>query len=263
VTQIYKQLSLSGYKGDKLKESLVEKGLIAQEETREGKRGRLAKVLALTSLGVSRLGKLVLVGKGGDSHRHIQSMVKEQAELFGWQAKIEERIPRSLESVDVGLRKDEVKVAVEICSTTKAGHEMENLRKCLEAGYDYVVSVCDDDKSLASLKTEAKKAFGFKERERIRFYAPSMMKSFLKSVDPGDIVSEKDIVSGQVSMQKQLMDMNEASEYLGIRKNTLYEWVVERKIPHVRVGRLLKFRREDLEAWLRKRTQEEKDRDFV
>jgi excisionase family DNA binding protein len=89
------------------------------------------------------------------------------------------------------------------------------------------------------------------------------MKSFLKSVDPADIVSEKGIVSGQISKQKQLMDMNEASEYLGIRKNTLYEWVMERKIPHVRVGRLLKFRREDLEAWLRKRTQEEKDRDFV
>lgn len=263
VTQIYKELALSGYKGDKLKESLIEKGLIAQEETREGRRGRLAKVLALTSYGVSLLGKLALVGKGGDSHRHVQSMVKEQAELFGWQAKIEERIPRSLESVDVGLRKDEVRVAVEICSTTKAGHEMENIRKCLEAGYDYVVSVCADDKSLASLKTEAKKMFSLKERERIRFYAPSRMKSFLRSVDPADIVSEKSIVSGQISKQKQLMDMNEASEYLGIRKNTLYEWVVQKKIPHLKVGRLTKFKREDLEGWLRKRTREEKDRDFV
>jgi excisionase family DNA binding protein len=49
---------------------------------------------------------------------------------------------------------------------------------------------------------------------------------------------------------------------LGINKNTLYEWIIQKKIPHIKVGRLVKFRREDLEAWLGKRTQEER-KDFV
>ena len=49
----------------------------------------------------------------------IDDMIKEQAEVFGWKANIEERIPYSLESVDVGLRKDDLRVAVEIC------HEQE------------------------------------------------------------------------------------------------------------------------------------------
>ncbi len=49
VTQIYKSLQLSGYKGDKLKESLIEKGLIVQEETRKGVGGRLANLLVLTA----------------------------------------------------------------------------------------------------------------------------------------------------------------------------------------------------------------------
>ena len=57
--------------------------------------------------------------------------------------------------------------------------------------------------------------------------------------------------------------MNEASEYLGIRKNTLYEWVVQKKIPHVKVGRHTKFKREDLERWLTRRTQHENNRDFA
>lgn len=55
------------------------------------------------------------------------------------------------------------------------------------------------------------------------------------------------------------MGMNEASEFLGIKKPTLYEWVVQRKIPFIKVGRLTKFKRSDLEAWLDKRTKEEED----
>jgi excisionase family DNA binding protein len=263
VTPMYQELGLSGYRGDRLKESLIRKGLIVQEETRAGKRGRLAKVLALTAAGHNRAKQGGVAGKGGDDHKRLQEMFREQAEVYDWTAVVEERIPRTQETVDVGLRKGDVRVAIEISSTTKAEHEMQNIRKCLEAGYDYVVSVCAEDKRLQMLKAEAKKSFSPRELERIRFFAPSRVKDFLKSLSVPAIVSENPIVSGQISRQKQLMDMNEASEYLGIRKNTLYEWVIERKIPHVRVGRLLKFRREDLENWLRKRTREEKDRDFV
>ena len=32
-------------------------------------------------------------GKGGDFHKQLQLMLKEQAELYGWKANIEERIP--------------------------------------------------------------------------------------------------------------------------------------------------------------------------
>lgn len=195
VTKIYKTLGLSGYKGDKLKEGLIEKGLIIQEETREGLGGCLAKVLTLTDKGNLLLKKSSLVGKGGDFHKHLQMMLKEQAELFGWKAIIEERIPRTLESVDLGLRKDDMKVAIEISTTSKTDQEIQNIRKCLEAGYDYVISVCDDEKNLSLLKTEVKKSFTFKERERIRFCHSSQVKDILLSIQPG-IVSEKGIVVG-------------------------------------------------------------------
>jgi hypothetical protein len=93
---------LSGYKGDKLKESLIEKGLITQEETREGKGGRLAKILTVTDKGAFVLKKSPLGGKVGDLHKYLQMTVKERAELYGWKAKIEEKVPDSLETVDVG-----------------------------------------------------------------------------------------------------------------------------------------------------------------
>jgi excisionase family DNA binding protein len=256
VTNIYKAFELSGYKGDKLKESLIEKGLVTQEETREGKGGRLAKILTVTDKGTFVLKKSPLGGKGGDLHKYLQMMVKERAELYGWKAKIEEKIPGSLETVDVGLSKQDVKVAVEISSTSRAGQEIQNIRKCLEAGYDYVICVCSEEKRLSTLKTEAKKSFTLRERERIRFCLPGRIKDFLQGSAPAAIVSENGVVSGQITKQKQLLDTNEAAQYLGIRKNTLYEWILQRKIPYVKVGRLVKFREEELKAWLDKRTQE-------
>lgn len=257
VTQIYESLGLSGYKGDKLKESLIEKDLICQQETRDGKGGRLAKILVLTDKGLSFLKEKAPEGKGSDLHKHIQLMLKEQAEAFGWKAKIEEKIPRSPESVDIGLKKNDLKVAVEISATSKPDQEIENLRKCLEAGYDYVISVSSDEKQVSLIKQEAKRIFSFKERERLRFCHISRFKNVLLSIG-GGIVSENGIVSEQISKEKQLVDVNEAAEFLGISKHTLYEWVLQGKIPYHKVGRLLKFKREDLSSWLEKRKMEEK-----
>jgi excisionase family DNA binding protein len=82
--------------------------------------------------------------------------------------------------------------------------------------------------------------------------------NFLSSVSSASIVSEKRNVSEKIPKQKQLLDMNEASEFLGISKNTLYEWVIQKKVPFVKVGRLTKFKKEALEAWLEQRTHEER-----
>ncbi len=56
--------------------------------------------------------------------------------------------------------------------------------------------------------------------------------------------------------------MDEASEFLGISKNTLCEWVIQKKVPVTKVGRLNKFKKEELEAWLERRTHEER-RDII
>jgi excisionase family DNA binding protein len=42
-------------------------------------------------------------------------------------------------------------------------------------------------------------------------------------------------------MQKRLITIKEASEYLGISINTLYSWVSQKKIDYVKIGRLTKF----------------------
>jgi hypothetical protein len=48
--------------------------------------------------------------------------------------------------VDVALERDEQRVAIEISITTPAEHELQNLARCLAAGYDVVVPVSPDGK---------------------------------------------------------------------------------------------------------------------
>jgi excisionase family DNA binding protein len=52
----------------------------------------------------------------------------------------------------------------------------------------------------------------------------------------------------------RLLTMEEASEYLGISKLTLYGWVSARKLGFVKVGRLVKFKQPDLDKWIDQHT---------
>jgi len=49
------------------------------------------------------------------------------------------------------------------------------------------------------------------------------------------------IFSEQILKKKQLLDTKEAAEFLGISKNILYEWIIQKKMPHIKIGRLVKF----------------------
>jgi excisionase family DNA binding protein len=53
-----------------------------------------------------------------------------------------------------------------------------------------------------------------------------------------------------------LFTPKETSEYLGITKDTLSVWrcVGRYNIPYLKVGRLVKYRKSDLDAWLAGRT---------
>jgi excisionase family DNA binding protein len=47
-----------------------------------------------------------------------------------------------------------------------------------------------------------------------------------------------------------VLSREDAAEYLGIRPNTLKKWAMQRRIAITKVGRLNKFRKSDLDAYL-------------
>ena len=57
----------------------------------------------------------------------------------------------------------------------------------------------------------------------------------------------------QISMRKLTVEA-EAAEYTGLSVHTVYTMVSQRRIPHVKVGRLVKFDLSMLDAWIHKNT---------
>jgi excisionase family DNA binding protein len=47
-----------------------------------------------------------------------------------------------------------------------------------------------------------------------------------------------------------LLNVDEAAAYLGLSEKSVRKRVGDRKIPYIKVGALLRFRREQLDAWL-------------
>ena len=49
---------------------------------------------------------------------------------------------------------------------------------------------------------------------------------------------------------ERLMTLDEAARYLNIHPVTLYRWAKAKKIPASKIGRIWRFRREKIDAWL-------------
>jgi len=49
---------------------------------------------------------------------------------------------------------------------------------------------------------------------------------------------------------QRLIEIDELSSMLGVSKNTLYDWCAVKKIPHIKLGKFLRFKAADIESWL-------------
>ncbi len=59
----------------------------------------------------------------------------------------------------------------------------------------------------------------------------------------------------------ELMKIEQAADFLGVSTKTMYSWTLKASpltppLPVMRAGRLLRFRKADLEKWMEQRTDE-------
>jgi hypothetical protein len=85
-------------------------------------------------------------------HRYLQTLIKRMAEQRGFKAIIEEQILDGKGRVDVGLERGTEKLACEISVTTNDEHELQNIEKCFQAGYQKVLICTPEKKRIDSLK---------------------------------------------------------------------------------------------------------------
>ncbi|MBU1809086.1 MAG: helix-turn-helix domain-containing protein [Candidatus Omnitrophica bacterium] len=51
--------------------------------------------------------------------------------------------------------------------------------------------------------------------------------------------------------EQRYLSPQELSQYLGIATQTIYEWTSQKKIPFIKLGRLVKFDVAEIDAWMK------------
>lgn len=112
-------------------------------------------------------------------HRYLQMLIKRMAESRGYVAKIEEPIPGTQERVDVSLEKNGERIAVEVCVSTEAAWEVHNIQKCMQSGYDLLVSCSNNQSTLEGIEQEAQKTLDQIAMTKVRFFQPEQLFLYL------------------------------------------------------------------------------------
>ncbi len=64
-------------------------------------------------------------------------------------------------------------------------------------------------------------------------------------------------------MERRLVKIEELSRYLDTPVATLYTWTHQKKIPHVKMGRSLRFDLTEIDGWVNERRVEPSERRAV
>jgi excisionase family DNA binding protein len=57
-------------------------------------------------------------------------------------------------------------------------------------------------------------------------------------------------------MKDRLLNIHEIADYLGVAKSTIYKWVHQEYIPHIKMGKLVRFRLCEIDSWIEERSIE-------
>lgn len=52
-------------------------------------------------------------------------------------------------------------------------------------------------------------------------------------------------------MEDRWLSVDEITEYISIKRDTVYKWISDKNIPTHRVGRLWKFLKEEVDDWVK------------
>ena len=62
--------------------------------------------------------------------------------------------------------------------------------------------------------------------------------------------------SGNMADSREVMNIRQASQYLGVSPDTLYKYVGEQKIPAFKLGNRWRFKKSRLDQWMEEKSSE-------
>ena len=52
-------------------------------------------------------------------------------------------------------------------------------------------------------------------------------------------------------MEDRWLSVDDICDYLGVKRDTVYKWINEKSMPAHRMGRLWKFKKEEVDDWVK------------
>jgi len=53
------------------------------------------------------------------------------------------------------------------------------------------------------------------------------------------------------TIENRWLSVDEIAAYLGVKRDTIYKWIGRKKMPAHKVGRLWKFKKNEVDQWVR------------
>lgn len=156
--------------------------------------------------------KLREPGRGGPQHKYLQSLFKRAAEDRGFRATVERPVLDGHGHVDLLIEGEALSIACEISVTTDDTHEVDNISKCLAAGFDYAVLVSSEASTLAGVEARLTPSLSQEQRERVKYLSPERFFSFLDEVGAKQSSSSKQVRGYKVNVKYRAVSEQERKQ---------------------------------------------------
>lgn len=152
-------------------------------------------------------------GGGGKQHKYLAHLVKQLAEERDFKASIEEPILEGAGRVDVHLSRGVRRIAVEISVTTGKDWEIQNVEKCLAAGYEEILVVSTNARHLKSLARFIPENLDEAVRDKVRYFSPEDLIEYLdQSTSATSATTESTVRGYKVKVTRQALSPADIAE---------------------------------------------------
>lgn len=124
---------------------------------------------------------------------------------------IEKPVFGGIGKIDVVLENESQRIAIEISVTNEPDYEIQNIRKCLSAGYNPVVMLSADTRHLGKIKQKAAEELSSEENNQIRFFAPDEFYDWLRVLDVDKSGTEEKVKGFKVKVDLKPLEQSEQS----------------------------------------------------
>jgi hypothetical protein len=121
--------------------------------------------------------------KEENTHRYLQNLIKRIGENQGLVATLEQQVFGGVGRIDAVLESDHMRIACEIAVTNTVEYEIQNIQKCLVAGFNKVAIVSNEKSHLARIRKQAETMIAGELLSNVYFLEPEHFHLFLEKLN--------------------------------------------------------------------------------